>query len=61
MANAGGAALCAGVLVCVPYFFVSGARGRWVVRPPGELLLAVAATAFVVVTLLDWLIRLWFA
>ncbi len=60
-ANAGGAMLCAAVLICVPYFFVSGVRGRWVVRPPGELSLAVASTAFVVVTLTDWGIRLWFA
>jgi hypothetical protein len=60
-ANAGGALLCAAVLVCVPYFFVSGVRGRWVVRPPGELSLAVVSTAFVVVTLIDWVIRLWFA
>ena len=61
LANAGGAALCAAVLVCVPFLFVSGARGRWVFRPPGELSLAVAATAFVVVTLIDWAVRLWFA
>ena len=60
-ANTGGVMSCAAVLVCVPYLFVSGTRGRWVVRPPGELSLAVAATAFVIVTLMDWVIRLWFA
>jgi hypothetical protein len=61
LANAGGAASCATALVCVPWLLVSGARGRWIFRPPGELTLAVAATAFVAVTLLDWALRLWFA
>lgn len=60
-ANSAGAMLCVVVLVAVPCLFVSGVRGRWIVRPPGEFTLAVGATAFVVVALLDWLIRLGFA
>jgi hypothetical protein len=58
-ANAGGALICAAVLVCVPYLLITAARGRWVVRPPNEAVLAVAATAFVAITLIDWAIRLW--
>jgi hypothetical protein len=60
-ANTAGAMLCVAVLVAAPYLFVSAARGQWIVRPPGELSLAVGATVFVAVALLDWLIRLWFA
>jgi hypothetical protein len=60
-ANTAGAMLCVVALVAVPYLFVSGARGRWIARPPGEFSLAVGATAFVAVALLEWLVRLWFA
>jgi hypothetical protein len=58
-ANAGGTLICAAALVCVPYLLVTAVRGRWFVRPPNEGLLAVAATAFVAVTLIDWAVRLW--
>jgi hypothetical protein len=57
--NAGGAVLCATVLVCTPYVLVSGFRGRWLLRPPDERTVALGATLFVVITLVDWAIRLW--
>jgi hypothetical protein len=60
-ANAGGALLCIGVLITAPYLLMSGLRGRWIVRPPNEWVLAMVATAFVAVTLIDWAIRLWSA
>jgi hypothetical protein len=60
-ANAGGALLCVGVMIAATYFLVSGLRGRWIVRPPNEWVLALIATAFVAVTLIDWAFRLWSA
>lgn len=59
VANVGGALSCIAVLICVPYFLVSGVRGRWIVRPPTDWALATLCTVFVVVTLLDWCLRLW--
>jgi hypothetical protein len=59
LANVGGALSCIVVVICVPYFLVSGVRGRWMVRPPTDWALATMSTVFVVVTLLDWLLRLW--
>jgi hypothetical protein len=58
-ANAAGTVLCLAALVCMPVMLVSGIRGRWVVPPPSERTLALAATFFVVITLVDWAIRLW--
>jgi hypothetical protein len=58
-ANVGGALSCIVVVICVPYFLVSGLRGRWIVRPPTDWALATMCTVFVVVTLIDWLLRLW--
>jgi len=58
-ANSAGTVLCLAALVCMPVMLASGIRGRWVVRPPSERMLALAATFFVVITLVDWAIRLW--
>lgn len=60
-ANAGGALLCVGVMIAATYFLTSGLRGRWIVRPPNEWVLALVATALVAVTLIDWAFRLWSA
>jgi hypothetical protein len=59
LCNVGGALACIVVMICVPYFLVSGVRGRWIVRPPTDWALATMSTAFVAVTLADWLLRLW--
>jgi hypothetical protein len=58
-ANSAGTALCVAALICTPVLLASGIRGRWVVTPPNERTLALAATFFVVITLVDWAIRLW--
>jgi hypothetical protein len=58
-ANSAGMVLCLAALVCTPVMLVSGIRGRWLVQPPNERTLALAATFFVVITLVDWAIRLW--
>jgi len=41
-----------------PWSFFSGVAGRWFVRPPNEKLILVAAITILVVTLVDWGIRL---
>lgn len=58
-ANSAGMVLCLAAMVCMPLMLASGIRGRWVVYPPNERTLALAATFFVVITLVDWVIRLW--
>jgi len=56
-ANAGGALLAAGALVCGPWLLISGVRGRWLVAPPHEGLTLAAGLVIVAVTLIDWTLR----
>jgi hypothetical protein len=58
-ANSAGTVLCLAALAGMPVMLASGIRGRWVVRPPNERTLALAATLFVMIALVDWAIRLW--
>jgi hypothetical protein len=58
-ANSAGTALCVAALISTPWMLVSGIRGRWLVTPPSERKLALAATLFVVITLVDWAFRVW--
>jgi len=57
-ANTGGALLAAAAVAAVPWSLISATRGRWLVRPPGEWTIAIAAATFVAVTLVDWFVRL---
>jgi len=57
-ANVGGTMLAAAALVAAPWLLVSATRGRWLVTPPGDGVLVVAAIVVVVVTLIDWGLRL---
>lgn len=57
-ANAGGALLAAWALLAAPWMLASAARGRWIVRPPAEWMVAAAALVVVGVTLVDWYVRL---
>jgi Protein of unknown function (DUF2752) len=57
-ANVGGTLLAAAALVAAPWLLVSAIRGRWLVTPPGDGVLAVMAIVVVVITLIDWGLRL---
>jgi hypothetical protein len=59
-ANAGGALLGVVTVMLAPWVLVSGLRGRWVGRPLSErMTLAMVFTLFGV-TLVDWVVRLYF-
>jgi Protein of unknown function (DUF2752) len=56
-ANAGGALLAAGAMICGPWLLVSGVRGRWLVAPPHEGATLAGGLVIVAVTLIDWTLR----
>lgn len=56
--NVGGALLAVVAMVASPFLLISAIRGRWIVSPPGDGMLAGAAIVVVVITLIDWGIRL---
>ena len=56
--NSGGAMLAVIAAVAAPWFIVSGIRGRWVFGPPHEMGTITIAIGVVVVTLVDWIVRL---
>ena len=58
-ANSGGALLGLAAIVCGPWLTISGMRGRWLIGPPSEGLTLLAGFAVVVVTLIDWALRLY--
>jgi hypothetical protein len=57
-ANSGGALLALAAIVFGPWSLVSGLRGRWLLRPLDERIALVLVVTILVVTLLDWGIRL---
>lgn len=57
-ANSGGALLAIAALVLGPWSLVSGVRGRWLWRPLDERLAIVIVVTILVVTLVDWGVRL---
>jgi hypothetical protein len=59
-ANAGGALLALLAVVCGPWLVISGIRGKWLVAPPHELATLAVGLLIVVVTVVDWTIRLSF-
>jgi hypothetical protein len=60
-ANAGGALLALLAAVCGPWLVVSGVQGKWLVAPPHELMTLAVGLVIVVVTVVDWTIRLSFS
>jgi hypothetical protein len=56
--NSGGAMLAVIAAVTAPWLFGTGIRGRWVIGPPHEMATITIAIGVVVVTLVDWIIRL---
>jgi hypothetical protein len=57
--NAGGALLGLAAMACGPWLIVSGVRGRWTLAEPRELTVMVIGVSIIVVTLIDWTLRLW--
>jgi hypothetical protein len=56
--NSGGTMLALASLVCGPWLLASGLRGRWVGRPPHELVILGICITVVLVIVTDWLLRL---
>jgi hypothetical protein len=57
-ANVGGALLAALAVVGVPWLGVSAVRGRWIGWAPNSIVVAWVGSAILLVTLIDWGIRL---
>jgi hypothetical protein len=57
-ANVGGTILGLASVLAVPWLLVSAVSGRWVVRTPDIDVLILLVTVVVLVTLIDWGIRL---
>ena len=57
-ANAGGTLLAALAVVSVPWLAVSAARGRWLGLAPRSIAVAWVGSAILLVTLIDWIVRL---
>jgi hypothetical protein len=58
-ANSGGALLAVVSAVCGPWMLASGLAGRWLVVVPREGPTLAVGVAVIVVTLIDWSLRLW--
>ena len=56
--NSGGTMLALASAVAGPYLLVSGLIGRWWIRQPNEWVVVAVAGVIVLVTLVDWGIRL---
>ena len=57
-ANAGGALLALAAAMCGPWLVASGVRGRWLIGRPAEEIVVVAGITIIVVTLIQWTLRL---
>lgn len=55
--NSGGALLAVIAAVMAPWLLGSGFRGRWLWGPPRETVALAIAVAVMVVTLVDWIVR----
>jgi len=56
--NVGGALLAFLALGAAPLCVVSAAKGKWLIKPPSDWVLAGAALTVAAITLIDWGIRL---
>jgi Protein of unknown function (DUF2752) len=57
-ANSGGALLAIVAFAAGPWMLLCGVRGRWLFRPPNEWAVVGVGLAVVVITVIDWIIRL---
>lgn len=58
-ANIGGTLLAALAVIAGPWGVISGIRGRWLWPPPNDLWTATLTIGILLVTLSDWVARLW--
>ena len=56
-ANAGGVMLAVAAVFAAPWLLISAALGRWVVRPPSEVLLLLFLLCWMLVILANWGLR----
>jgi len=59
-ANAGGALLALAAVVAGPWFVGSAAYGQWLIGPPRDVVVIGVGLTVVVVTIVDWTLRLAF-
>ena len=57
--NVGGTLLAAIAIVVAPWSLISALRGRWWIGCPGERVVLGVASLLIVVTIVDWLARIW--
>ena len=57
-ANAGGALLAVAAAACGPWLVASGVRGRWLIMRPVEGIVVAVGLTIIVVTLVQWTLRL---
>ncbi len=57
-ANAGGAMLAIVAAICGPWLVGSGVRGRWLMKRPAEEVVLAIGLTIIVVTLVQWTLRL---
>ena len=57
-ANSGGTLLAVSSTIAGPWMLVSGILGRWWWRQPNEWVVVAVALTIVIVTIVDWSIRL---
>ena len=57
-ANSGGALLALVAATAGPWMLACGLRGRWLLRPPNEWVVLGIGLAVIVITVMDWIIRL---
>ena len=57
-ANVGGALLAVLSIVAAPLLLASAVRGRWVVQPPRDWTAVAVTGSVLVVTMIDWTIRM---
>ena len=56
--NVGGGLLALLAIGGAPLCVISAARGKWLIKPPSDWVLASAALTIAAITLIDWGIRL---
>jgi hypothetical protein len=57
-ANVGGTILALAAVVAAPWMLISAVHGRWLHGRPSETVLIVGGLGLIVVTLIDWAVRL---
>ena len=57
-ANAGGALLAIVAATAGPWMLACGIRGRWLLRPPNEWVVIGIGLTVILITVMDWIIRL---